>query len=178
MRQMFWIGRHDPAVMGESMYELRHHIYAKDNLEIVDKLKHEKQMNEMNIEREQLKQQFETLKTTCNELENECTLLTTSNENDLIEITKKQEEISDEQAKLVELTQIVEQKEMDKKHLTDRNQSLSDRLFSQQTDAELQRHIRSNSELKQQHEVLLSTLLLEQQLHSTTTNEHKRLVKE
>ncbi|CAF0825368.1 unnamed protein product [Adineta steineri] len=178
MRQMFWIGRHDPAVMGESMYELRHHIYAKDNLEIVDKLKHEKQMNEMNVEREQLKQQFETLKTTCNELENECTLLTTSNENDLIEITKKQEEISDEQAKLVELTQIVEQKEMDKKHLIDRNQSLSDRLFSQQTDAELQRHIRSNSELKQQHEVLLSTLLLEQQLHSTTTNEHKRLVKE
>jgi hypothetical protein len=68
--------------------------------------------------------------------------------------------------------------EMDKKHLTDRNQSLSDRLFSQQTDAELQRHIRSNSELKQQHEVLLSTLLLEQQLHSTATNEHKRFVKE
>ena len=67
---------------------------------------------------------------------------------------------------------------MDKKHLTDRNQSLSDRLFSQQTDAELQRHIRSNGELKQQHEVLLSTLLLEQQLHSTATNEHKRLVKE
>jgi hypothetical protein len=67
---------------------------------------------------------------------------------------------------------------MDKKHLTDRNQSLSDRLFSQQTDAELQRHIRSNTELKQQHEVLLSTLLLEQQLHSTAANEHKRLVKE
>jgi hypothetical protein len=67
---------------------------------------------------------------------------------------------------------------MDKKHLIDRNQSLSDRLFSQQTDAELQRHIRSNSELKQQHEVLLSTLLLEQQLHTTTANEHKRLVKE
>jgi hypothetical protein len=67
---------------------------------------------------------------------------------------------------------------MDKKHLTDRNQSLSDRLFSQQTDVELQRHIRSNSELKQQHEVLLSTLLLEQQLHTTAANEHKRLVKE
>lgn len=67
---------------------------------------------------------------------------------------------------------------MDKKHLTDRNQSLSDRLFLQQTDGELQRHIRSNTELKQQHEVLLSTLLLEQQLHSTATNEHKRLVKE
>lgn len=67
---------------------------------------------------------------------------------------------------------------MDKKHLTDRNQSLSDRLFSQQTDSELQQYIRSNSELKQQHEVLLSTLLLEQQLHLTATNEHKRLVKE
>jgi hypothetical protein len=67
---------------------------------------------------------------------------------------------------------------MDKKHLIDRNQSLSDRLFSQQTDAELQRHIRSNSELKQQHEVLLSTLLLEQQLHSTVASEHKRLAKE
>lgn len=67
---------------------------------------------------------------------------------------------------------------MDKKHLTDRNQSLSDRLFAQQTDGELQRHIRSNTELKQQHEVLLSTLLLEQQLHSTAINEHKRLVKE
>jgi hypothetical protein len=59
MRQMFWIGRHDPAVMEESMYELRHHIYAKDNLEIIDKLKHEKQMNEMIIERDQLKQQVE-----------------------------------------------------------------------------------------------------------------------
>jgi competence protein ComGF len=95
----------------------------------------------------------------------------------------------------MELGQIVEQKgrrtcsrnyvrrivyrlEMDKKHLIDRNQILSDRLFVQQTDVELQRHIRSNSELKQQHEVLLSTLLLEQQLHSTAGNEHKRLVKE
>lgn len=57
MRQMFWIGRHDPAVMEESMYELRHHIYAKDNLEIVDKLKHEKQMNEMTIDRDQLQHQ-------------------------------------------------------------------------------------------------------------------------
>jgi len=67
---------------------------------------------------------------------------------------------------------------MDKKHLTDRNQILSDKLFVQQTDVELQRHVRSNSELKQQHEVLLSTLLLEQQLHTTAANEHKRLVKE
>jgi len=57
MRQMFWIGRHDPAVMEESMYELRRHVYAKDNLEIVDRLQHEKQMNEMTIERDQLKQQ-------------------------------------------------------------------------------------------------------------------------
>ena len=135
------------------------------------------------------------LKATFNEFDNDRAILATTNENDLIEFTKKQEEISDEQAKLVELTQIVEQKgmrnifffgkmtfriyiEMDKRHLVDRNQSLSDRLFSQQTDAELQRHIRSNSELKQQHEVLLSTLLLEQQLHSTAANEHKRLVKE
>ena len=67
---------------------------------------------------------------------------------------------------------------MDKKHLTDRNQILSDKLFAQQTDMELQRHVRSNSELKQQHELLLSTLLLEQQLHTTAANEHKRLVKE
>ena len=67
---------------------------------------------------------------------------------------------------------------MDKKHLTYRNQTLSDRLFSQQTDGELQKHIRSNTELKQQHEVLLSTLLLEQQLHTTALNEQKRLVKE
>jgi len=57
MRQMFWIGRHDPVVMEESMYELRHHIYAKENLEIVDKLKYEKQINEKIIERDQLKQQ-------------------------------------------------------------------------------------------------------------------------
>ncbi|CAF2075150.1 unnamed protein product [Rotaria magnacalcarata] len=49
-----------------------------------------------------------------------------------------------------------------------------DRIFSQQTGAELQRHNHSDSELKQQHEILLSTLLLEQQLHSTATNEHKR----
>ncbi|CAF4563108.1 unnamed protein product, partial [Rotaria magnacalcarata] len=62
--------------------------------------------------------------------------------------------------------------------LTDRNQSLSDRIFSQQTGAELQRHNHSDSELKQQHEILLSTLLLEQQLHSTATNEHKRRVNE
>ena len=47
-------------------------------------------------------------------MENECALLTISNENDLNDLTKKQEEISDEQAKLVELTQIVEQKGMKK----------------------------------------------------------------
>ncbi|CAF4882832.1 unnamed protein product, partial [Rotaria magnacalcarata] len=33
-------------------------------------------------------------------------------------------------------------------------------------------------ELKQQHEILLSTLLLEQQLHSTASNENKRRVNE
>ncbi|CAF4554869.1 unnamed protein product [Rotaria sp. Silwood1] len=178
MRQMFWIGRHNPVVMEESMYELRHHVYAKDNLEIIDRLQHEKKINEMTIERDQLKQQFEELKKHRDELENECTILTTTNENDIIEYTQKQEEASDEQSKLIELTQIVEQKEMDKKHLIDRNQLLSDKLFSQQTDVELQRHVRSNNELKQQHEVLLSTLFLEQQLHTTAANEHKRLVKE
>ncbi|CAF1992790.1 unnamed protein product, partial [Rotaria magnacalcarata] len=47
-------------------------------------------------------------------------------------------------------------------------------FFSTNRSAELQRHNRSDSELKQQHEVLLSTLLLEQQLHSTSTDEHKR----
>jgi hypothetical protein len=36
--------------------------------------------------------------------------LTTANENNLIEFTRKQEEASDEQSKLIELTQIVEQK--------------------------------------------------------------------
>ena len=62
MRQMFWIGRHDPSVMEESMHELRRHVYAKDNLEIVDRLKHEKQINEMTIERNQLKQQVTRIK--------------------------------------------------------------------------------------------------------------------
>jgi hypothetical protein len=57
MRQMFWIGRHDPKVMEESMYELRRHFNAKDNVEIVDRLQHEKQINEMTIERDQLKKQ-------------------------------------------------------------------------------------------------------------------------
>ncbi|CAF4306467.1 unnamed protein product [Rotaria socialis] len=47
-------------------------------------------------------------------------------------------------------------------------------FFSTNRGAELQRHNRSDGELKQQHEVLLSTLLLEQQLHSTSTDEHKR----
>ncbi|CAF5047637.1 unnamed protein product, partial [Rotaria magnacalcarata] len=46
------------------------------------------------------------------------------------------------------------------------------------TGVEIQRHSRSNGELKQQHEVLLSTLLLEQQLHSTATNQHQQFVKE
>jgi len=127
MRQMFWIGRHNPSVMEESMYELRRHVYVKDNLEIVDRLQHEKQINEMTIERDQLKQQvkkkrknffsyiyilfkFEELKINRNELENECTILTTTNENDIIEFTRKQEEAFDEQSKLIELTQIVEQK--------------------------------------------------------------------
>ncbi len=62
MRQMFWIGRHDPSVMEESMYELRRHVYEKDHLEIVDRLQHEKQMNEMTIERDQLKQQVKRKK--------------------------------------------------------------------------------------------------------------------
>ncbi|CAM4983497.1 unnamed protein product [Rotaria socialis] len=47
-------------------------------------------------------------------------------------------------------------------------------FFSTNRGAEQQRHNRSDGELKQQHEVLLSTLLLEQQLHSTSTDEHKR----
>ncbi|CAF1273415.1 unnamed protein product, partial [Rotaria magnacalcarata] len=47
-------------------------------------------------------------------------------------------------------------------------------FFSTNRGAELQRHNRSDGELKQQHEVLLSTLLREQQLHSTATDEHKR----
>ncbi|CAF2135998.1 unnamed protein product, partial [Rotaria magnacalcarata] len=51
-------------------------------------------------------------------------------------------------------------------------------FFSTNHGAELQRHNRSDSELKQQHEILLSTLLLEQQLHSTATDEHKRHVNE
>lgn len=59
MRQMFWIGRHDPSVMEESMYELRRHVYEKDQLEIVDRLQHEKQMSAMTIERDQLKQQVQ-----------------------------------------------------------------------------------------------------------------------
>ena len=54
--------------------------------------------------------QFDELKAARNELENDCTALTASNERDLVEFTRKQEEESDEQAKLVELTQIVEQK--------------------------------------------------------------------
>ncbi len=45
-----------------------------------------------------------------NELEKECTILTNDNENDVVEFTRKQEEASDEQSKLIELTQIVEQK--------------------------------------------------------------------
>jgi len=57
MRQMFWIGRHDPLVMEESMYELQRHVYAKDNIKIIDRLQHEKQINEMTIERDQLKEQ-------------------------------------------------------------------------------------------------------------------------
>ncbi|CAF4160253.1 unnamed protein product, partial [Rotaria magnacalcarata] len=44
--------------------------------------------------------------------------------------------------------------------------------------AELQRHNRSDSEFKQQHEIRLSTLLREQQLHSAVTDEHKRRVNE
>ncbi|CAF5149750.1 unnamed protein product, partial [Rotaria magnacalcarata] len=51
-------------------------------------------------------------------------------------------------------------------------------FFSTNRAAERQRHNRADSELKQQHEVLLSTLLLEQQLHSTATDEHKRRVNE
>ncbi|CAF5208463.1 unnamed protein product, partial [Rotaria magnacalcarata] len=51
-------------------------------------------------------------------------------------------------------------------------------FFSTNRAAELQRHNRSDSELKQQHEILLSTLLLEQQLHSASTDEHKRRVNE
>ena len=43
-------------------------------------------------------------------LENECTMLTSANENDMVEFTRKQEEVADEQSKLIELTQIVEQK--------------------------------------------------------------------
>jgi hypothetical protein len=50
------------------------------------------------------------LKATRQELENQCTALTSANENDLVEFTRKQEEAAEEQLKLTELTQIVEQK--------------------------------------------------------------------
>lgn len=43
-------------------------------------------------------------------LENECSILTTSNENEIVRLTKLQEETAEEQSKLVELSQIVEQK--------------------------------------------------------------------
>ncbi|CAF1521545.1 unnamed protein product, partial [Rotaria magnacalcarata] len=51
-------------------------------------------------------------------------------------------------------------------------------FFSTNRGAELQRHNRSDSELKQQHEIRLSILLREQQLHSAVTDEHKRRVNE
>ncbi|CAF4922870.1 unnamed protein product, partial [Rotaria magnacalcarata] len=51
-------------------------------------------------------------------------------------------------------------------------------FFSTNRGAELQCHNRSDSELKQHHEIRLSTLLLEQQLHSAATDEHKRHVNE
>ena len=54
MRQMFWIGRHDPSVMEEAMEELRHHINGKEK---IDRLEHEKQINERTIDRDQLKEQ-------------------------------------------------------------------------------------------------------------------------
>ena len=65
MRQMFWIGRHDPSVMEESLYELRRHVYAKDNLDVVDRLQHEKQMTEMTADRDQLKGQVSTDVSSC-----------------------------------------------------------------------------------------------------------------
>lgn len=57
MRQMFWIGRHDPQVMEESLNELRQHFNAKENLQILDRVEHEKQMNERTKQRDQLKEQ-------------------------------------------------------------------------------------------------------------------------
>ena len=57
MRQMFWIGRHNPSVMEEAMHELRHHFYSKDNREMIDRCKHEKQMNELTVDRDRLRQQ-------------------------------------------------------------------------------------------------------------------------
>ena len=57
MRQMFWIGRHNPSVMEEAMHELRHHFYSKDNREMIDRCKHEKQMNDMLFDRDRLRQQ-------------------------------------------------------------------------------------------------------------------------
>lgn len=55
------------------------------------------------------------MKTSRQELENECTTLTSGNENDFVELTRKQEELGEEQSKLMELTQIVEQKGLKKK---------------------------------------------------------------
>jgi hypothetical protein len=44
------------------------------------------------------------------DLERECLLLTAGNESELAELTKRHDEFSEEQAKVLELTQIVEQK--------------------------------------------------------------------
>lgn len=50
------------------------------------------------------------MKKTRQSLENECSILTTSNENEIVRLTKLQEETEEEQSKFVELSQIVEQK--------------------------------------------------------------------
>lgn len=60
MRQMFWIGRYDPSVMEESMLELKHHIYARDRVDEIDRLNFDRQIHELTLERDQLKQQVTT----------------------------------------------------------------------------------------------------------------------
>jgi len=108
----------------------------------IDRQEFFKKMDALKKTHSKLTQKQEMLKCECEELEKEVTKLTTANETQMIEFTKKQEFVNEEKERLLELQQIVEQKEKEIKHFTERNQQLSDQLYKQQQNVKLQELLR------------------------------------
>ncbi|CAF1359284.1 unnamed protein product [Didymodactylos carnosus] len=172
-----YLNRGDAEQLKEYTQELKDVFCDMRQIEQIDKIEYEKNIQKLKQKHQELKQKKEQVQLNREQLEKEWNELTKRNELQMSEFSRKQESVNDEKQKLNELNIVVQDKDIEKKRLTERNQELSDKYYSQQHNKDLQEKLRSNTELKQQHEVLQQTLLLEQQVQDSATIEYTNLTK-